>query len=78
MTTPAQLVTFTAGLIGDVLSGQLDPEAARVVVAALGVQRWLIETAELERCLTAPSWARPTRPTRQLKKRAGARARDSG
>lgn len=42
------LVRFTARLIGEVYSGQVTADTARVLVYAMGLQRQLLETSDLE------------------------------
>ncbi len=52
LATASELVTFTAGVIHDVLEGKLETDTARVVLYGVSIQRQLVEIADLERRLT--------------------------
>ena len=53
LSTAAELIAFTSGVIQDVLSGDVQPEVARVCLYGISIQRQLVEVGDLERRLEA-------------------------
>ena len=51
--TPRALVRFVAGVVQDVLDGQVEVDAARAALYGVNVQRLLLEQSDIEARLTA-------------------------
>ena len=51
LATSGELLRFNAGLVHRLLAGELEPDVARVAVNALGLQRQLVESGDLEKRL---------------------------
>ncbi len=51
LSTPAELLTFTAGVIHRTLECELPTDVARVVLYGVSIQRQLVEVSELEKRL---------------------------
>jgi hypothetical protein len=53
LSTPAELMAFTARMIHDAVEGKLPPDHARAVFYGLNLQRALVEGAEVEKRIAA-------------------------
>lgn len=51
--TPAQLITFVAGVVHSVVTGEMMPDTARAALYGVSIARQLIESSDMENRLRA-------------------------